>query len=70
MEIISQNEDMVKFKLKNVNMFFAEGPYLGVSSEDFIDCSYGILSVLSSHMGLEFSHKMKDGWYMVELKMK
>lgn len=70
MQIISQDENMLKFKLKNVTMYFADGPFLGVSSEEFIDCSFGILSVLSNHMGLDFSHKLKDGWYIVVLKEK
>jgi hypothetical protein len=71
MEIIEQESNKIKFKLKNVTMVFSEGPFLGVTAEEFLDCSYGIISELAEYMNVDFTHKMNDeGWYIVTLAAK
>lgn len=71
MTIIDQNKNMVKFKMKNVTMAFGQGPFLGVTEKEFLDCSYGVIDELAKRMNAEFKHKMgEDGWYEVMLKAK
>lgn len=71
MQITEQNEKMVRFKMKNVDMMFKQGPVFGSTFDEFMDCSYGIISVLAEHMNSAFSHNMtKDGWYEVTLAEK
>jgi hypothetical protein len=69
MTIISQDENSVTFKLKNVTIAFSEGPFLGVTAREFLDCSYGMIDELAKHMNVEFQHKITDdGWYVVSMK--
>jgi hypothetical protein len=71
MEIVEQDSGMIKFKLKNVTMAFSEGPFLGVTAQEFLDCSYGIISELAEHMKVDFQYEMTDeGWYIVTLTAK
>lgn len=66
MEIVEQDENSIKFKLKNVDLAFRQGPMFDVKYQDFLNCSYGIISELADFMGCEFSHKMTDDvWYVV-----
>lgn len=69
MQIIDQDDSSISFKLKNVDLSFKNGPMFDVSYQDFLDCSYGIISVVAKHMKSTFSHEMtEDGWYVVHLK--
>lgn len=70
MEIVAQSEKSVYFRLKNVDLSFNSGPAYGITFNEFMECAYGILLVLSEHMNVEFSHKMKDEWYYVKLVAK
>jgi len=68
MQIVQQDDSGITFKLKNVDLAFQNGPMFDVTYQDFLDCSYGIISVIAKHMESTFSHKMtEDGWYMVTL---
>lgn len=68
LQITAQSENMVRFKLKNVDAMFKQGPVFGSTYDEFMDCSYGIISVLAKQMNTTFSHNMtKDGWYEVTL---
>ena len=66
-QIIRQNDKMLEFKLKNVDSAFKQGPVYNITFEEFLACSYGTISILAEHMSVEFSHKMKEGWYVVKL---
>ena len=71
MQIVEQNEKMVKFKLKNVDLLFQEGPYLGISYEEMLAFSYGVISELADYMNVNFSHSVtEDMWYEVTIKAK
>ena len=71
MQIVSQNGNSITFKVKNVDLSFQNGPIFDVSYQDFLECSYGIISVVAKHMNSEFSHEMtNDGWYVVRMKKK
>ena len=71
MQIISQSEKMIQFKLKNVDLSFQKGPMLGVTYNEFLECSNGIISVLSEHMNVKFSHKISDEiWYEATFEKK
>lgn len=71
MQIVEQNESMVRFKLKNVDFMFRSGSAFGVSYAELMECSYGIISVLAEHMKTSFSHNMTDdGWYVATIKKK
>ncbi len=68
MQIVKQDEKSIVFRLKNVDLSFKNGPMFGVTYQDFLDCSYGIIAELADFMGCRFSHKMTDdGWYVVNL---
>ncbi|HKI89642.1 MAG TPA: hypothetical protein VKA38_11490 [Draconibacterium sp.] len=65
MQIVKQDEKSITFKMKNVDLAFQNGPMFDVSYQDFLDCSFGIISVLARYMNSGFSHKMtEDGWYV------
>jgi hypothetical protein len=69
MQIIEQSDKMLCFKMKNVDIAFQQGPAFGVTYEELLDCSEGILSVLGKHMNTTFSHKITDNsWYEVTLQ--
>ena len=71
MQIVEQDEKMIRFKLKNVDLAFKQGPAFGTSFEELLECSEGILSTLAEHMNVSFSHEVKDEiWYEVLLKTK
>lgn len=68
MQIIEQNEKMVRFKLKNVDLVFKNGPAYGVSYKEYLECSKGIISTLADYMNVSFEHKTYNDWYEVSLK--
>lgn len=70
MEIVEQDGQMVRFRLKNVDLFFQNGPVFDVTYQEFLDCSYGIIAALATYMGVEFSHRMDGEWYEVTFKEK
>jgi len=71
MQIVKQSEKMIKFRLKNVDLMFKEGPAFGITYDELLSCSYGIISTLADYMGVTFSHNMtEDGWYVVIMKAK
>lgn len=66
MHIISQTDKMIKFKLKNVDLWFQNGPVFGVSYDEYLECSHGIITALANHMNVSFMHKICDKhWYEV-----
>lgn len=68
MTIVEQGKENVKFKLKNVDLVFQGGPFLGVSYTEMLDFSFGVISVLAEHMNLKFSYKITDNvWYEVAI---
>lgn len=70
-EILEQDENSIKFRLKNVDLAFQQGPMFDVKYQDFLNCSYGIISELADFMGCGFSHKMTgEGWYVVNFSKK
>lgn len=69
MEILDQNEHMIEFRLKNVDLMFREGPVFGVTYDDLLEMSYGIINEISVFMKSRFRHQMTDdGWYVVRLE--
>jgi hypothetical protein len=69
-QIVEQSKNMVRFKLKNVDFMFKNGPAYGVTYKEFLDCSEGIISTLAQYMNVAFTHKVIDDWYEVSLKAK
>ena len=70
MEITKQSDKMIRFKLKNVDLVFKNGPAYGVTYEEYLECSEGIISTLAQYMNVSFSHKMEGEWYEVTLIAK
>lgn len=70
MNIVAQDEKSIKVRLKNVDMPFKQGPMLGVSYEEFLEFSNGLLIVLADFMKLDFSQRMVDGWYEFSIVSK
>lgn len=71
MEILEQNDKMVRFRMKNVDLSFREGPMFGVTFEEFLECSKGVITELADHMNVDFSHKWVDNtWYEVTFKAR
>ena len=71
MEILEQDDKMIRFRMKNVDIFFRNGPVFGVTFEELLQCSKGIISELGDYMGVEFSHKWVDNtWYEVTFKAR
>ena len=69
MQIVEQSDKMICFKMKNVDLAFKMGPAYGITFEEFLECSEGILSTLADYMNVSFSHKVTDQvWYEVTLK--
>lgn len=70
MEILEQNEKLIRFKMKNVDAMFQMGPAYGVTYKEFLECSEGVLSTLANHMKTSFEQKVNGPWYEVTLKAK
>lgn len=71
MQILEQNEKMVKFKMKNVDAMFQMGPAYGITYDEFLLCSKGILETVADHMKSDFSQEIdKNGWYVVTINAK
>lgn len=68
MQVLKQSDKMLCFKMKNVDIAFQQGPAFGVTYEELLECSEGLLVVIGEYMGTSFSHKiLDDGWYQVTL---
>lgn len=71
MQIIEQQSDMIRFRMKNVDSAFQNGNMIGVTFEEFLLFSSGILSELADFMNVKFSYDFIDNtWYEVSLKAK
>lgn len=71
MHIIKQERDMICFRMKNVDLMFRQGPAFGVTYQEFLDCSEGIIATLAEYMKVDFSHRVaEDSWYEVTLRAK
>lgn len=70
MQIVEQSGKMIRFKMKNVDLLFVNGPAYGITYEEFLECSEGIISTLAQYMSVSFSHKMDGEWYVVTLQGK
>ena len=71
MQIIDQSEKMIRFKMKNVDFAFQQGPAFGTTYEELLECSEGILTTIAEHMNISFTQKITDKvWYEVTLKAK
>ena len=71
MQIIDQSDIMLRFKMKNVDFAFQQGPAFGTTYEELLECSEGILTTIAEHMNTSFAHKVTDKiWYEVTLKTK
>jgi len=71
MEILEQNETMIRFRMKNVDLFFRNGPAFGVSLQEFLDCSEGIVSALADFMKVDFNYQWVDNtWYEITFKAR
>jgi hypothetical protein len=64
MAVVRQDPKSVAVKLKNVDLSFKNGPMFVVSCKDFLEWSYGIISMIADHMGSIFSYNNdEEGWY-------
>jgi len=70
MKIIEQNEKMIRFTMSNMNKLFKQGPAYGISYDEFLACSDGLLITIANHMKANFSYKNSDGLYEVTLTAK
>ena len=70
MQILEQNEKMLKLKMKNVDAMFQMGPAYGITYDEFLLCSKGILETVADHMKSDFSQEMNNGWYVVTINKK
>lgn len=71
MQIVNQSANSITFKLKNVDYSFKNGPMFGVSYQDVMDFSEGILTVVADYMKSDFKAVMdNDGWYVVTITAK
>lgn len=71
MQILEQNENMVRFKMKNVDAMFQMGPAYGITYAEFLECSNGILTTLADYMQSGFLQETtKDGWYIATISKK
>ncbi|WP_320110397.1 hypothetical protein [Draconibacterium orientale] len=70
MEIKEQNERMIRFTMSNMNKLFKQGPAYGISYNDFLVCSDGLLKTVANHMKTNFTYKDTNGLYEVTLTAK
>ena len=71
MMIIEQSDKMLRFKMKNVDFAFQQGPAFGITYDELLECSEGILSAIAEQLNISFSHKVIDKiWYEVTLHAK
>ncbi|MGQ8338581.1 hypothetical protein ACUNWD_18640 [Sunxiuqinia sp. A32] len=72
MQIVEQNDKVIRFKMKNIGMLFQNGNMYGISFNDFLEASDGILTTLANYMNTKFSYQMIDNntWYEVTLQAK
>jgi len=67
LQIVNQSEKMIQLKMKNIDLPFKSGSMFGITFEEYLECSYGLISVLAKHMNVDFSHRMDGEWYIVTL---
>lgn len=68
MEIQEQNDHMIRFRLRNVDLMFREGPVFGVTFDELLETSYGIINEITQFMEADFKHEQADdGWYVVTM---
>ncbi|WP_297099879.1 hypothetical protein [uncultured Draconibacterium sp.] len=67
MEIKEQNAKMIRFTMSNMNMLFKQGPAYGITYNEFLACSDGLMKAVANHMKANFSYKDTDGLYEVTL---
>ena len=72
MQILEQSEKAVIYQLKNVDLPFRNGPlYGGVTYDEYLQFSDGILTTLAEHMNLTYlAETTPDKWYKVTLGIK
>lgn len=69
MQIVKQDEKSITFKMKNVDIAFKNGPMFGVTYQDFLDCSQGIISTLAGYMHSSLSQRITEEiWYEITIK--
>lgn len=71
MKIVEQNDKMIRFQMANLDVLFKQGPMYGISYQDFLDASEGVLAVLSDYMKVSYEQNVADdGLYVVTLRAK
>lgn len=71
MKIVEQDENSIRIQMTNVDMPFKQGPMLGVTYDEYLEFSHGVLLTLANFMKLDFSHAMvDDGWYEINITSK
>lgn len=70
MEIKEQNKNMIRFTMSNMNMLFKQGPAYGITYNEFLACSDGLIKTIANHMKANFTYKDTDGLYEVTLTAK
>lgn len=68
MKIEEQGANSIRFRMKNVDSSFQDGPMLGITYEEFLGFSLGIIDEIADFMHVDFSHKVVDKlWYEMTL---
>ncbi len=67
MEIKEQTSTMIRFTMSNMNMLFKQGPAYGITYDEFLACSNGLLKAVANHMKVNFAYKDTNGIYAVTL---
>ena len=71
MKIVAQDENSIRIQMKNVDKPFKQGPMLGVTYDEYLEFSCGVLVALADFMNLDFNHTINDkGWYEVFIVSK
>ena len=70
MQIMDQDENSLRIRLKNVDQPFKQGPFLGVSYDEYLAFSGALLTVLADFMKVDLSQKMVNEWYELSLKTR
>lgn len=67
MKIIEQNSTMIRFTMSNMNLLFKQGLAYGITYNEFLACSKGLLKAVANHMKANFAYKDTDGLYEVTI---
>ena len=68
LEILEQSDSEVRVRLKNVDLSFKAGPMFGVSYEEFLECSEGLIDELAGTMGIKFKQEVEGDWYIASFR--